>query len=93
MTPSRSKHSRVSTKLYYNRKVSARTRARIRVHRHDGCLYEAVIYFIIGRRGPYNPRLGNEAIHGRLPFLCFSLAFRGNARKKFDRTAQPELYR
>lgn len=31
--------------------------------RHDGCLYEAVIYFIIGGRGRYNPRLGNEAIH------------------------------
>lgn len=30
--------------------------------RHDGCLYEAVIYFIIGGRGRYNPRLGNEAI-------------------------------
>lgn len=32
-------------------------------NRHDGCLYEAVIYFIIGGRGCYNPQLGNEAIY------------------------------
>lgn len=113
------KHSRVSTKLYYNRKKrrrSAATRirndanrhrptrgpnARFRAHRrHDGCLYEAVIYFIIGGRGRYNPRLGNEAIYGererRSDFLALALgslpaAAASNREQKFDRIASRYL--
>lgn len=70
-----SKHSCVSTKLYYNRNAERRASVTAppgcvvfaytdtATPGHDGCLYEAVIYFIIGGRGRYNPRLGNEAIH------------------------------
>lgn len=49
-----SKHSCVNTKLYYNRNVPNGAHRRFAqtqiLPRHDGCLYEAVIYFIIGGR-------------------------------------------
>lgn len=68
---------------------------------HDGCLYEAVIYFIIGGRGRYNPRLGNEAIReesaGRFSrFNSSSPSSRRRPRarqRKFDRSANhPALW-
>lgn len=66
-------------------------------NRHDGCLYEAVIYFIIGGRGCYNPRLGNEAIYEEreshvLPPCPFNFSAQFIPRfvdraEKFDRIA------
>lgn len=48
-------------------------------------LYEAVIYFIIGGRGRYNPRLGNEAIYEEAERARSS----ARAQQKFDRSDHP----